>query len=142
MKKIQILILLVFIAISFASCYIDNNQNDNTTGKSVIEFNLPIPESVIKAPASGYYFVITLEPSVGEEFSREIALGSFDPYNGGAGGIFPVIVTEVPEGLYVNCDVEFRHVIDGLKYIGWHSTEFTITKGENTIIDIQIGEFW
>ena len=138
---IKKIIIIFIIALVISSCYIESSSNDNTE-KTALSINLPIPEEMMKAPSSGYYFEVYLYPAEGDEIFREIALGSFDPYNGGGGGVFPVVITDIPEGLYTDLNIRYYLVGDGLQYLDNGIYEFTITKGENTIVNVVIGPFF
>ena len=136
---IKQIITIFIIVLAFSSCYIDNNSN-NESEKTALSINLPIPEAAMKAP-SGYYFEIYLYPAEGNEIYREIDLGSFDPYNGGGGGVFPVVITDIPEGLYTDLNISFYYAGE-IQYLDNSTYEFTITKGENTVVKVVIGEFF
>ena len=136
-KQITIISIIILI---FSSCYIDNNETGDGTERTTLSFDLPIPEDVSK-DLSGYYFEIYLYPAAGEEIFKVFDLNTYDPYNGGGGGTFPVVLTDLPEGLYTDLNIRFYYAGD-LRYLDNSVYEFTLTKGQNTVVNVVIGEFF
>ena len=136
MRKLNIFLFLFLTTIFLFSCYIESDSDSSNTEKSAITINIPLPDEIMKAP-SGYYFEIHLIPVDGNEIYKEIDLSSFDPYNGGSGGSFPIVITDIPEGNYNFMQIEFYEPSNfNPLYSYYGNSIFTIEKGQNKIISV------
>ena len=143
-KQIIILILTVFI---ISGCYVDSSQSSDKDERSVLSLYLPIPEQQSKAADDVYYFEILLNQLVGGDstttYSNEVIIGSSDIMAlDGSGAVFPIILTDVPTGSYVELYVRYYEPFNTTRVLNYSSYDtFEIIEGENTVVNITM-ESW
>ncbi len=133
-------IAIIFFIIFLSSCYIDSDENAKSEKANII-LNIPISDEIMKAPDNNYSFIITLTPVFGSEVIREIVAGTINVLdNSTQTAVFPILLTDIPEGEYKYLTIEYRFYYPGgdstLELQGYYETNFSINEGQNTTINV------
>ena len=137
MNKYKIMFFpLLFFVLYFSSCYIDNNENSTESSKVNMTITIPVTEDLLKAPPGSSYFNITLYHDVEGAINREFVTGITNVMDNSSGtAIFPVILNDIPTGLYNSLDIEFYHLGEPY-YNTVYELPFTIIQDQNTTINV------